>query len=248
MASTALATRLTDAHRASQLRLRVATVRDLLKMWPAFDINDISGTWSLIEPAIVALIQARQPMSAALSGQYIPAFRVAEGVTGNATTVLAPALTADEIVPNLRYVGVKEAWRLHDLKRADAMRTVFTNVEGEVTRQVLNGGRQTIVDTVHADRKAKGYARVTDGSPCAFCAMLAGRGPVYHDEDSGGFEAHRKCGCTAEPVYDLDQPWPESATKYADMYTQAAKAVPKSTPDWSDAVRREFRRLHGADA
>lgn len=246
MAVSTAGTALTSAHRLDQIRLRTATARDLLRLWATFDINDISGSWARLEPALVALIQARQPLSARLSAQYLTDFRRAEQVAGSATIATAPPLATADIVPNLRFVGPANALRLFNLNRVDASKVTFTNVEGEMTRQILNGGRKTIVDTVHNDSRARGYIRVTDGAPCAFCAMLAGRGPVYRSQDTGGFDAHRKCGCTAEPVYRDDQPWPASAQQFADRYREAAAAVPKNAPDWSEAVRREFRRLHDA--
>jgi hypothetical protein len=259
VATTAAGTTLTAQHRLDQLRLRTATVRDLLRVFAQFDPNDISTTWASIEPAIVALIQARQPLSASLAGMYLQAFRDVEQITGNASIALAPTLTSDELIPNLRILGPGNAWRLNELARptSEIARTTLVNIEGEVTRQILNGGRKTIVDTTNNDPKARGYIRVTDGAPCAFCAMLAGRGPVYRSESSAvtgkvysdrvdGFRAHRKCGCTAEPVYFTDSPWPSSATKWKDLYAETAKAVPKDAPDWSSEVRREFRRRYEA--
>lgn len=250
MASTDLGTTLTAKHRLDQLRLRTATVRDLLLLFRLFDPVDISGTWATIEPVLVALIQARQPMSAALAARYVTEFRIAEQVAGNATVALAPALTADEIIPNLRFVGAQNALRLVQLQRPASYvaKTTLTRVEGEVTRQILNGGRTTLVDTVRNDRRARGYSRVTDGAPCAFCALLAGRGAVYNSEGSASFEAHGKCGCTAEPVYFTDAPLSASAKRWDDLYSEAAKAVPRSTPDWSAEVRREFRRRYEAPA
>lgn len=250
MASTDLGTTLTAQHRLDQLRLRTAAARDLLLLFRLFDPADISGTWATIEPVLVALIQARQPMSAALAARYVTEFRRAEQVAGNANAALAAPLTADDIVPNLRYVGAQNALRLDQLKRPASYvaQTTMTRVEGEVTRQILNGGRTTLVDTVRNDRKARGYTRVTDGAPCAFCALLAGRGPVYNSEASADFHAHGKCGCTAEPVYFTDAPWSPSAAKWDSLYSEAAKAVPRSTPDWSAEVRREFRRRYEATA
>lgn len=261
MASTNLGTTLTAQHRLDQLRLRTATVRDLLLLFRLFDPADISGSWATIEPVLVALIQARQPMSAALAARYVTEFRRAEQVAGNASVALAAPLTADDIVPNLRYVGAQNALRLDQLKRPASYvaQTTMTRVEGEVTRQILNGGRTTLVDTVMNDRRCRGYTRVTDGNPCAFCAMLAGRGPVYssrqdavngtvYSEHAGGYRAHGKCGCTGEPLYFTDAPWSPSAAKWDSLYSEAAKAVPRSTPDWSAEVRREFRRRYEATA
>lgn len=248
MASTAEGTALTEAHRQAQIRLRAATVRDVLAVLSTFDPERISESWSSIEPVLVLLIQSRQPMSVALAERYVAEFRAAEGVTGAAPVVAVPELAAAEIIPNLRYVGPREARRLESLARplATIADVTAVNVEGEVSRQVLNGGRTAITASVSADRRALGWYRVTDGSPCAFCAMLAGRGPVYKAE-TASFEAHRKCGCSAEPIYRNDQAWPDSAERYRAQYAQATRNVTEAgTKEVSADVRREFRRLHGA--
>jgi len=219
-----------------------------MAMFGAFDVADMSASWTAIEPALVALIQSRSPISARLAGRYLAEFRAAEGVGGAASVRLASTPVVDDLIPNLRFVGIANARRLDDLKRApsEIARVTLSNVEGEVTRHVLNGGRSTIVETVRGDSRARGYTRVTDGAPCAFCAMLAGRGPVYNSDTSGSFDAHRKCGCTAEPVYFTDAPWSPSAKRWDDLYRAAAKAVPKDSPDFSTEVRREFRRRYEA--
>jgi hypothetical protein len=69
-----------------------------------------------------------------------------------------------------------------------------------VSRALQVGGRETITSTVKADPRAVGYERVTSGSACDFCSMLADRGAVY-GEASADFEAHDGCACGAEPVY-----------------------------------------------
>lgn len=245
MATTTVGTRLTEAHRLDQTRLRSATARDLARMFRVFDPERISESWAALEPALVTLIQARQPLSSRLTGGYYRDFRRAERIAGNAAPALAPTLTVDEIVPNLRIVGPREAWRLTRLARSNVARSTFVNVEGEVTRQVLNGGRTTLTNTVANDPRALGYVRVTDGKACSFCALLASRGPVY-SESSVHFNAHHHCGCSGEPVYRRDQPWPGSAEKWSGLYDEVAKNVDRSASDWSAQVRRDFRTAYDA--
>jgi len=59
------------------------------------------------------------------------------------------------------------------------MRDALTRSSGAAVRQAMNGGRGVIDLAAAQDEKIKGYARVTDGDPCAFCALLASRGAVY---------------------------------------------------------------------
>jgi len=85
----------------------------------------------------------------------------------------------------------------------------------------MMGGRLTVAATTGRDRKAIGWRRVTDGNPCAFCAMLASRGPVYRDAAAAdGLKYHAHCGCGAEPVYGTWEP-DEREQGYLDAYMDA---------------------------
>jgi hypothetical protein len=66
---------------------------------------------------------------------------------------------------------------------------------------VLTGGRMTLIGMAQRDPQALGWGRVTAGDPCAFCRMLAGRGPAYKTEKAAGFEAHGACACGVEITY-----------------------------------------------
>lgn len=244
MASTADGTTLTEGHRRQQLALSAATIRDVLTIWRAFALGDIVGTWPQVETALVALIQARWAVSAGLAARYYDQFRAAEGVTVPAVARLAPVPASAKIVGPLIVIGPRVAGRLWSLNRPDAAAVTLTNVAGEVSRQVLNGGRTTILDSVSADPKGLAYLRVTAASPCAYCALLASRGPVYISKKSAlmgsrGAKYHRSCGCTAEPVFDREAAWPGKGREYADVWSQA-KAKAKSS---GDSPEVEFRRL-----
>lgn len=241
MAATAEGTWLTEAHRAAQLRLRARTAAEIGRLMRGLNLNAVGVSWARIEPRIAAVIAAGNRASARLTADYVGAFRAAENVPGSSPpTVLAGPPPAGQVIGNLRILGPGVARRLAVERPADAMRVVLSNVEGEASRLVLNGGRDTLVETIRRDPRALGYTRVTDGSPCAFCAMLAARGPVYR-ADSVAFEAHRKCGCVGEPVYRPDQPWPGSAERWRDLYDEV-----KAAGGTSAAIRAEFRRRYDA--
>jgi hypothetical protein len=217
MAVTAEAEILTETHRRAQLALRSAVLAPVLRAWPAFDPDDIAGSWARIEPLLLALIAAGGNTSAGLAAAYYSEFRAAAAVAGAAAPVLAAAPPVGEVVRSLRFVGVVGAQKLVGAGARNVAQTVFTNVSGEVSRQVLNQGRDTLIGSVAADPKALGWARVTDSKPCSFCRMLAGRGPVYRSK-GGGFKAHGHCGCSAEPVFSDDQPWPGRAQEFHDEW------------------------------
>lgn len=102
-----------------------------------------------------------------------------------------------------------------------AAKRAATATLGEMTtrahQDTLNAGRGVV------QASSPRWRRVTDGDPCGFCAMLAGRGPVYHSKlkaGVGGNRYHGFCGCTAEPFdgpADEWEPTPDEQ-RYIDAY------------------------------
>lgn len=123
-----------------------------------------------------------------------------------------------------------------------AMAKGLVATSGTAGRQVLNGGRHTGLTLVDADETALGWIRVTDGDPCYFCAMLAGRGPVYKSEATAGFQAHDHCACTAEPVFARTAAWPGQARDYQQLWQQHV-AGRHSGAEARRAWRRLFEQL-----
>ena len=102
-------------------------------------------------------------------------------------------------------------------------------------RAVKQAGRDLVVNSASA--AGSRWRRVSDGSPCAFCAMLVGRGPVYGSAASAagvvgrgrasktrgsqalGSRFHDHCGCTVEEVPSGVEWAPtETEQKFADLY------------------------------
>lgn len=124
---------------------------------------------------------------------------------------------------------------------AEALDTSASAVAATSQRLVAEGGRRPIAREVSQGRNgAVGYARVMDGDPCPFCAMLASRGAVYRSDaftgstslfsGDGKFKVHDGCGCTMEPVYgrrvtdlppgsaELAQEWARVASGQSDPF------------------------------
>lgn len=117
----------------------------------------------------------------------------------------------------------------------------FVHAAGAASRHVLTGGRQSLLTLVDADSQALGWARVTDGDPCAFCAMLASRGPVYGSAAAAGFSAHDACACTAEPVYSRSAPWPGRAREFQRLWRETTQNT--SGRDSINAFRRAYEQM-----
>jgi hypothetical protein len=76
----------------------------------------------------------------------------------------------------------------------------FTDLSGAAQRLAAQPGRSTLEDAIDEDPAAVAWIRITDAKPCAFCAMLAGRGAVYESRDTA---LHVKG--TRDPYHDHDQ-------------------------------------------
>lgn len=69
-----------------------------------------------------------------------------------------------------------------------------------VQPEVARPFRETILANRRSDPDAVGWRRVSSGSGCNFCRMLAARGAVYKTE-TARFASHPHCHCAAEPVF-----------------------------------------------
>lgn len=204
MATAVAARRLTETHRLAQARLAADTVRQLAVVWPLLDPANLDPTFDRWLRAVVPVVQRQRDVSARVAANYLAAFRAHSlGPTIQpAATILAAPAPVEALTTSMLVTGPVSI--RSNLARgvpfARAVDQAAANTSRSAMRHTLNGGRDTILATTRADKRAAGWQRVTSGNTCAFCAMLASRGAVY-SEDSADFESHDGCGCVAEPVY-----------------------------------------------
>lgn len=244
MARTREGAQLTSAHRQGQLRIRAQALRDFTRLWPIWTGDDTSFNTML--DATVPVIRGYHTLSSALAGSYFTAFRDTEDITGTATAITATVLS-EEIVRGTLFVTGADMTRkalAAGQTPTVAMRTALVRASGTATRFALDGGRETLIRSTAEDKQAQGWARVTDGRPCAFCALLASRGPVY-SADTADFHAHDHCGCGVEPHY-RDSEWPGRGREFRDLYNQAVREARQSGDlkrGTSNDALNAFRRL-----
>jgi len=241
MAATVTGRQLTESHRVTQARLNAAVVTAARPLWRLLDpdrLEETTGDWIA---AVVRLVTAHHSTSAALARRYWRAYRIAEIGQPPVGTLDRPGINVEAVATSLAVTGpvrIRRAARTgRDVTRAT--RIAEASSAAAAGRHVLSGGRDTVIRAVRTDRRALGWARATSGDPCAFCALLAGRGPVFGSEDSAAFQAHDRCSCTAEPVYSRDAPFP--GQPHADLYREAAKGA----EDPLNAFRRAYEGRAG---
>jgi hypothetical protein len=113
------------------------------------------------------------------------------------------------------------------------------------------------IDREFRESQARSWARVLTGAEnCAFCVMLASRGPVYETAESAGRIAasdlfreagavgwansyHPNCDCLVVPIYDYNS-WPGQ-----DQFSELRKFYKRTVEDatWTDADGNEHKGI-----
>jgi hypothetical protein len=202
MATSSAGAALTAQHRQAQLQVRAMALRDFTRLWPLWVPEEASSFERLVVAAL-PLVRTHHQLSSSIATAYYQAFRRAEGASGDATPRSADPVSEDRVTTSLYVTGRVATGKAIAAGAGPeaAKQAALTRTSGAIGRHVLTGGREALIRSTSVDRQARGWARVTDGKPCAFCAMLAGRGAVYSD-DSADFRSHDHCGCSVQPMYD----------------------------------------------
>ena len=215
---------LTEAQRVGQNALaelagRTAR-RGFYRKLSSRNIDTGRSAW-VAESTVQAAAFARE--SQRRTGLYLSEYADAEGMTLDVVTPgVSRAMLSEQMVLS-GPVAFKVA-KSHGLDDVAAMRVAAERVETTARWAVMGSSRRMTLQT--ARHNGAHWRRVTDGKPCAFCAMLASRGPVY-SEDTVNFRAHRVCGCTAEACKEDAQEWVPTGveSQWVEAYSDASDAA-----------------------
>jgi hypothetical protein len=211
---------LTELHRRQQVSLRAGLMRDVVAFYRLWELKD-PASYAAMERALIIVARDGGMQAAALAANYYEAFRAFEVPTARLISIPLAAPPPDEQIRAAIAATAKHGV-LRGLQAGQpyeqAMANGLVEVSGAVTRLALNTGRETIQQGVKRDPEARGWSRVTSGDACAFCAMLASRGPVYK-EDTVDFEAHDHCSCASEPFYSGSS-WPPESMAYRELWDE----------------------------
>lgn len=208
--------------KAVQMAIRAALLRDVIKLWPALDKARLRETFPGWLRAMTLLITNYHGQSSAAAGRFYQ--QVRSEALGSPTPAdlikLAPAPDPEWMAKALGFSGPGML-----TKDAAAPNTALSTTLGTSARIALDGGRTTVLETVKKDRAAVGWYRVTDGAPCAFCAMLASRGVAYRSEKTSSFEAHNDCGCSSAPAFSRSQQLPGITDEAEAVYLESTRGL-----------------------
>lgn len=242
MALTRAGDELTQAHKHEQILLAANAAGESDVLWSELNPSD-PYPWAYAQALLLA---DRKGQSQRLTSAYLAEFAGAE--IGQPVEIVEPRTDFDRLigvsigaganaVTNLVNEGVRMDVAL------DQMRERFNEIVAAETQRTY---REMIANTSGQQRKA--WRRVTDGNPCAFCAMLAARGPVYMESTATSskyaLRYHKGCGCTAEPWYGQWSDWKPTPQeqKYVDAYFEAAAGA-----DAADQARIAPKTIRDAD-
>lgn len=185
MARTQLGRELTEAHRiaqAEQAAWWVSAVSQLVELIDPARIDDSMPEF--VASALVALgMAAEDAQSLALA--YVREFREAEAPGLDHPAPIVPEVDLSGAASRLESVAPLAKMKISEGAMArEAVDAAFWSIVGGLYKSALMPGREVVDLSASVNPHSTGWRRVTDADPCAFCAMLATRGPAYRTEAS----------------------------------------------------------------
>lgn len=213
------------AHMAQQVREAGTVQLALARLWEQhLDPRDVQGSFLRFRRDALVYIGAGRTISDRTALRYVNS--IAELADVGVPAVSAATIDNRHIEASLTAASAKSLRRADSLQRRGldpsvALHVALGNVLGASKRHVLNAGRERLMRSSTGEGFG-GWARVSDGAPCSFCAMLVSRGPVYSSR--GSFGAHDRCGCSARlvPHNDPTGGWSEQALRLRDLWERTS--------------------------
>lgn len=237
------------SHQALQVRQAAAVQVALSAIWDeTMDPHDITKSFQAFREKAAPLIGAGRTLAERQATAYYQTLLAYKGLDPADLAGLAKkdfpksAIKASLTGATGKHLNKAYFLNAKGLPNTAVLAQAKADMLGSAKRQILNASRDHLVAISRAHKHIKGWARVTDGKPCGFCAMLVGRGPVY-SEHTAGFESHDKCGCSVRLVtYDeADGGWTDDAKAYRWAYDNGYQDIRQLTSEQLAAVNAARR-------
>jgi len=200
---------------------------DLLDFWNSLHGGDPGTVAGDVRGVLPDLIDAYTPLAAEVGASFYDDTRAAADVAGSFSAQHAA-------LPESGLVQEMISWGVAPLFRPDAPDPglALSRLTGGTQKIVASGARDTVEFNVGQDPAQPRFARHASANACAFCALLATRGAVYHWEDTAGAKYHDHCHCVAVPVFPGTAYEPAPYVKdWESAYTAARADVGGKTKD-----------------
>lgn len=260
----AVATLLLLRNRRDQEEVARRLGLDLARLWPLLSFDDLDGTADAWVDSAVGFTARAFDDSAREAVDFHNNYMVARALQDSdlvpapvETVVSPPHVNELSVRQKLLLTSVGTVKHAMPAPEKPTMLKALKATVGAAQTEALQGGRE-FTKSVSEMGVVTGWQRMTDGDPCAFCALLAAKGPVYQNlgriartdakylgdqqvpEDSA--KVHWHCKCTLVPVYkDRPEPLTGWARVAYELWDQMGSA--EAMLSWRDK-RRLFRRRY----
>lgn len=172
-------------------------VADLSTVWRKLNLSSPGKLADPLSQLLQAIADKYGVAAATLAADWYDESRTDAGVPGSFT-----ASPAD--IPDATRFDALARWGVGPLFGGSPDEALALNlIAGGLQRIILNANRDTITGATAADPAKPRWARHASANACAFCALMASRGPVYRSQSSAGDGAkyHDDCHCAVIEVF-----------------------------------------------
>jgi hypothetical protein len=179
-------------YRAAMRDVSTLAESELLTYWRQFDLSAATKVRDGLLDVLPGLVNTYFLSAASVSADWYDLMRLEAGVRKRFAAVMPDAPTDGRAEALAR-------WSVAPLfSDSPAVDIALVKVLGGLSRTVLNGARETVVQSTRADPARVGWRRVGAGG-CDYCRARIGT-VVY--EASVDFESHDNDHCDAVPEFD----------------------------------------------
>lgn len=188
---------LSDYSKQTRKIVRLAQ-RDLRKFFALLDLTQPEVARDALLDFLPQLTATYGDIAAVAAAEWYENLRGKVAGLPSYETVLSSGVKREAIVETVRWAA-GGLW-------GDDPQQVRRVLDGCVQAWVKYSGRDTVARNVEFDPAKPRYARVPRGAhSCAWCAMLASRGFVYHTKETAGYVEgtfHNDCDCEIVPSFE----------------------------------------------
>lgn len=223
-----------EAHRAAIADVETLAIAALVDGWAAVPLEADAGA-PVVRDLLGDLTATYQPIGASLGADWYEDLRDQAGVPGTYTATLPPAVPTEA-------VSATASWAAAGLK-ADSAKAL-ADASAALQRWVAIGDREAISLNAERDPQTARWARYASSNACAFCALMATRGPVYRSQATAEDRYHSHCRCIAVPVWNRDD-YEEApyVGQWRDAYYDATDRLDSASD--TKAILADMRRNAG---